>query len=134
MGFAAVFYAVQWRHQEEITARRPEVPPALETLVHRLLEKEPVHRYQDAVALSHQLDSARLLTFDAEGHTAFGRSACAIQAVTTYLADLTLPPPNTVCSDEIPPTAVPTTPSSQQEYSELRNGVREGHDLIRVPN
>ena len=55
----AMFYAVQWRHPEEITARQPEVPGALETLVHRLLEKEPVHRYQDAISVAAELDILR---------------------------------------------------------------------------
>jgi pimeloyl-ACP methyl ester carboxylesterase len=96
---------------------------------------DPDTPYQDAVALSRQLDNATLLTFDAEGHTAFGRSACATEAVTAYLADLTVPPANTVCSDEPPPAAVPsTTPGPESRYSELHHGVREGHDLIRVPN
>jgi serine/threonine protein kinase/pimeloyl-ACP methyl ester carboxylesterase len=53
----AVFYALQWRHPEEITIRRPEVPPGADRLVRRLLEKDPAHRYQDARAAAAALDS-----------------------------------------------------------------------------
>jgi hypothetical protein len=35
------------------------VPPGLEALVHRLLEKDPADRYEDAVALSDELEALR---------------------------------------------------------------------------
>ncbi|WP_344660180.1 alpha/beta hydrolase [Catenulispora subtropica] len=98
---------------------------------------DPDTPYQDAVALSRTFDNARLLTFDAEGHTAFGRSACVTDAVASYLADLTLPKAGTVCSDEVPPATVPAASArsastgSGSQYSELRDGVRDDHDLIR---
>ena len=95
---------------------------------------DPDTPYRDAVALAETFDHARLLTFDAEGHTAFGRSACVTDAVTAYLADLALPKAGTVCSDEVPPaspSAMSSTTSSGSGYSELRDGLREGHDLIR---
>jgi hypothetical protein len=38
---------------------RAEVPPGLEALVHRLLEKDPADRYEDAVALSGELAALR---------------------------------------------------------------------------
>ncbi|GAA2030696.1 alpha/beta hydrolase [Catenulispora yoronensis] len=103
---------------------------------------DPDTPYQDAVALSRTFDNARLLTFDAEGHTAFGRSACATDAVATYLADLTLPKVGTVCSDEAPPVPVQAAAArtavagsgtgSGSQYSELRDGVRDDHELIRA--
>ncbi|NUR29063.1 MAG: alpha/beta hydrolase, partial [Catenulispora sp.] len=94
---------------------------------------DPDTPYVDAVALSHTFDNARLLTFDAEGHTAFGRSACATDAVAAYLTDLTLPKVGTVCSDEVQPAPVAAAAksSSTTQYSELRDGVLEGQDLIR---
>ncbi|MGC0423410.1 alpha/beta fold hydrolase [Embleya sp. AB8] len=67
---------------------------------------DPDTPYRDAVALVERLDRARLLTFRAEGHTAFGRSVCARAAATAYLTDLTLPPRGTVCADEAEPGAV----------------------------
>ncbi|WP_439680395.1 alpha/beta hydrolase [Embleya sp. MST-111070] len=66
---------------------------------------DPDTPYQDAVALSERLDNARLLTFRAEGHTAFGRSTCAQAATVRYLTDLTLPPRGTVCADEPDPVS-----------------------------
>ena len=55
----ALFYAILWPKPERVTALRPEVPPGLEALVHRLLEKNPANRYQDAVALMAELEAVR---------------------------------------------------------------------------
>jgi pimeloyl-ACP methyl ester carboxylesterase/tRNA A-37 threonylcarbamoyl transferase component Bud32/tetratricopeptide (TPR) repeat protein len=55
----ALFYAIQWRDPVGAAGLRPEVPPALEALVHRLLEKEPARRYDDALALAASLESVR---------------------------------------------------------------------------
>ncbi|MGH3432151.1 MAG: alpha/beta hydrolase [Thermocrispum sp.] len=94
---------------------------------------DPDTPYQDAVALAGTLDSASLLTFEAEGHTAFGRSTCATDAVTAYLTDLTLPPPGTVCSDEAPPKPLPAVKKPERLDSDFFNGVELGKDLIRTP-
>ena len=89
---------------------------------------DPDTPYQDAVTLSHTFDNAELLTFDAEGHTAFGRSACVTDATATYLADLTLPKPGTVCSDEAPPApALSASAKAATQHSKL---LEEGQDLI----
>ncbi|MGW0708091.1 alpha/beta hydrolase [Streptomyces sp. NPDC002643] len=93
--------------------------------------RDPDTPYQDAVALSRQLDNGRLLTFDAEGHTAFGRSACATDAVTGYLVDLTVPARGTTCADETqPPTTPPTVAPPGTTLGELRNGVNERVERI----
>jgi pimeloyl-ACP methyl ester carboxylesterase len=93
---------------------------------------DPDTPYQDAVALSQTFDNAELLTFDAQGHTGFGRSACVAAATAAYLADLTLPKPGTVCSDEVPPAPVTSAVArSGARYSELLHGARDDHDLIR---
>ncbi|MER6203451.1 alpha/beta hydrolase [Streptomyces sp. NPDC001586] len=63
---------------------------------------DPDTPYQDAVALAGTLEAGRLLTFDAEGHTAYNRSACVSALVTDYLATLALPARGTVCADETP--------------------------------
>ena len=55
----ALFYAIQWRQPPRLASLRPEVAPALEALVHRLLEKEPARRYDDARALATDLASVR---------------------------------------------------------------------------
>ncbi|PZG95829.1 proteinase, partial [Streptomyces sp. NTH33] len=50
--------------------------------------------YRWAQSLSRQLSSARLLTYDGDGHTAYGRgSGCVDSTINTYLLDGT-PPPN----------------------------------------
>jgi serine/threonine-protein kinase len=56
----ALFSAIQWRDPAPLAALRPDVPPAVEELVHRLLEKEPARRYEDARALAPALESLRV--------------------------------------------------------------------------
>lgn len=68
---------------------------------------DPDTPYQDAVALAGTLDNGRLLTFAAEGHTAYNRSRCVSALVTDYLATLALPARGTVCADETPPDPAP---------------------------
>lgn len=92
---------------------------------------DPDTPYQDAVALSHRLDNGRLLTFDAEGHTAFNRSVCATDAITGYLLDLKVPARGTTCADETqPPSSTPKVAPSGTTLSELRNGVSDRVDRI----
>lgn len=67
---------------------------------------DPDTPYQDAVSLAGTLDNGRLLTFAAEGHTAYNRSACVSALVNDYLATLALPARGTVCADEAPPGPV----------------------------
>ncbi|WP_079250820.1 alpha/beta fold hydrolase [Streptomyces amritsarensis] len=67
---------------------------------------DPDTPYQDAVALAGTLENGRLLTFAAEGHTAYNRSACVSALATGYLATLALPARGTVCADEAPPEPV----------------------------
>jgi serine/threonine-protein kinase len=55
----ALFFAIQYREPPRITALRPEVPPALENIVSRLLEKEPSNRYPDARAVGAALKESR---------------------------------------------------------------------------
>jgi pimeloyl-ACP methyl ester carboxylesterase len=92
---------------------------------------DPDTPYQDAVALSRQLDNGRLLTFKAEGHTAFGRSACATDAITGYLVDLKVPARGASCADETqPPSSTPTVAPPGTTLTELRNGVSDRVDHI----
>ncbi|ELP70537.1 alpha/beta hydrolase [Streptomyces turgidiscabies] len=92
---------------------------------------DPDTPYQDAVALSRQLDNASLLTFKAEGHTAFGRSACATDAVIDYLVNRKVPASGKTCADETqPPSSTPTTAPPGTTLSELRNGVNERVERI----
>ncbi|MFG3410458.1 alpha/beta fold hydrolase [Streptomyces sp. NPDC048142] len=92
---------------------------------------DPDTPYQDSVALSQQLDNARLLTFDAEGHTAFGRSRCATDATTDYLVDLTVPPADKRCTDERIPAPPPAEkPSRDAPNAPLYYGVNDQVELI----
>ncbi|MFG3514451.1 alpha/beta hydrolase [Streptomyces bobili] len=92
---------------------------------------DPDTPYRDAVALSRQLHNASLLTFQAEGHTAFGRSACATDAVVGYLMDLVVPASGATCADETqPPSPTPATAPPGTTLSELRNGVDERVERI----
>jgi pimeloyl-ACP methyl ester carboxylesterase len=59
--------------------------------------RDPATPYRWAEALSHQLESATLLTREGDGHTAFGSSRCIQSAVETFLVDLKGPPAGTVC-------------------------------------
>jgi len=58
---------------------------------------DPATPYTWAVSLADHLD-AELLTWEGEGHTAYGRSnPCVTDAVDGYLVDGVLPPTGTVC-------------------------------------
>lgn len=58
---------------------------------------DPATPYAQAEAVAAMLPGARLLTYDAPGHVAFGRSACVQRAVVAYVTDLRLPAPGATC-------------------------------------
>jgi pimeloyl-ACP methyl ester carboxylesterase len=61
--------------------------------------RDPATPYRWARSLSRQLASARLLTYDGDGHTAYGRgSACIDSAIDTYLLRGTPPADGKRCS------------------------------------
>ncbi|MEU6589381.1 alpha/beta hydrolase [Streptomyces sp. NPDC046881] len=61
--------------------------------------RDPATPYRWARSLAAQLSSARLLTYDGDGHTAYGRgSACIDTAIDAYLLHGTPPPPGKRCS------------------------------------
>ncbi|MGW7789375.1 alpha/beta hydrolase [Streptomyces tricolor] len=61
--------------------------------------RDPATPYRWAKSLAAQLSSARLLTYDGDGHTAYGRgSGCIDSAIDTYLLRGTPPPPGKRCS------------------------------------
>ncbi|MGI5508150.1 alpha/beta hydrolase [Streptomyces sp. CA-106131] len=62
--------------------------------------RDPATPYNEAQALARQLQSGRLLTWDGDGHTAYGRgSACIDNAVNHYLLDGRLPRAGMICTD-----------------------------------
>ncbi|WP_217179169.1 alpha/beta hydrolase [Streptomyces sp. AC495_CC817] len=61
--------------------------------------RDPATPYRWSQALASQLSSARLLTYDGDGHTAYGRgSACIDSAINTYLLRGTPPTDGKRCS------------------------------------
>ncbi len=61
--------------------------------------RDPATPYRWAQSLAAQLSSARLLTYDGDGHTAYGRgSACIDAAINTYLLKGTPPADGKRCS------------------------------------
>jgi pimeloyl-ACP methyl ester carboxylesterase len=65
---------------------------------------DPATPYPFAQDMAQQLGSAVLLTYDYDGHTAYGRgSTCVNDAVDTYLTQGLPPPPATVCHPDPQP-------------------------------
>ncbi|CAM5660030.1 alpha/beta hydrolase [Streptomyces hirsutus] len=61
--------------------------------------RDPATPYRWAQALADQLASARLLTYEGDGHTAYGRgSDCIDSAINAYLVDGTPPADGKRCS------------------------------------
>ncbi|MEV8043988.1 alpha/beta hydrolase [Streptomyces griseoluteus] len=61
--------------------------------------RDPATPYRWAQSLSRQLSSAHLLTYEGDGHTAYGRgSACIDSAINTYLLRGTPPAPGKRCT------------------------------------
>lgn len=61
--------------------------------------RDPATPYPWAKSLAAQLSSARLLTYDGDGHTAYGRgSACIDATIDAYLLHDTVPPNGKRCS------------------------------------
>lgn len=59
---------------------------------------DPATPYEWSVALADQLESATLLTWEGEGHTAYGRAGpCVSDAVETYFLTGKMPAEGTVC-------------------------------------
>ncbi len=60
--------------------------------------RDPATPYASAVSLSRELDKARLLTYDGDGHTAYRQgSTCIDRHVDAFLLSSRLPPPGTRC-------------------------------------
>lgn len=61
--------------------------------------RDPATPYKWAQSLASQLSSGTLLTYEGDGHTAYGRgSDCIDTAINTYLLDGTPPPKGKRCS------------------------------------
>ena len=80
---------------------RHVLPPPIATSAPNLLVIGTVHDpatpYAGAVTLAETLGNATLLTWEGEGHTAYGQSECVDRLVDRYLISLTVPEPGTRC-------------------------------------
>ncbi len=64
---------------------------------------DPATRYAGARTLAALMPGSRLLTLRGWGHTSLFRSSCIDQRITSYLINVQLPPPGTICQqDHIP--------------------------------
>ncbi|MFF3748481.1 alpha/beta hydrolase [Streptomyces kronopolitis] len=86
-----------WPVKPTGTAHRIEAKGAAPILVVGTT-RDPATPYIWAKALAAQLSSATLLTYEGDGHTAYGRgSDCIDTAINTYLLDGTVPPKGKRC-------------------------------------
>ena len=58
---------------------------------------DPATPYENAPAMADQLKSGVLVTFNGEGHLAYGQSECVRRLVRAYLVDDVVPPDRTTC-------------------------------------
>ncbi|MDR2252767.1 MAG: alpha/beta hydrolase [Bifidobacteriaceae bacterium] len=76
----------------------PVSAPGAEPIIVIGTTGDPATPYQGALALAEQLESSVLITFEGEGHTAYGRSNdCVEGAVDRYLVDGTPPTQDLTC-------------------------------------
>jgi pimeloyl-ACP methyl ester carboxylesterase len=59
---------------------------------------DPATPYEQAEALTHELQSGHLLTYVGEGHTAYGRDSCIDKSVDSYLISLKVPATGIRCN------------------------------------
>lgn len=59
---------------------------------------DPATPYRWAEALADQLESGQLLTFEGEGHTAYGESSCIVDVVDTYFLTGEVPADDPMCT------------------------------------
>ncbi|WP_225805389.1 alpha/beta hydrolase [Streptomyces sp. NK15101] len=72
----------------------PGVPPVLVVGT----AGDPATPYDEAVSLARQFPGGMLLSFEAPGHTGYGRDACIDEKVEAYLVSLTKVRPGTTCA------------------------------------
>ncbi len=68
---------------------------------------DPATRYEGAQTAHNLLSNSSLLTVHGWGHTSLFLSACADQAIASYLLAVETPPPGTVCEQDVVPFAQP---------------------------
>ena len=97
MGWASLNCAY-WPVRATGTPHRITAPGAAPILVVGTL-RDPATPYRWARSLASQLSSGRLLTYNGDGHTAYGRgSSCIDSTINTYLLRGAVPPADKRCS------------------------------------
>jgi pimeloyl-ACP methyl ester carboxylesterase len=94
-----------WPAQDDDRYEGPWNVPTSATILLISRVYDPATPHTSAVAASQTLANARLLTIDGWGHSYFegGLSTCANEIMATYLIDLELPAPGTICPEDTPP-------------------------------
>lgn len=94
-----------WPAQDADRYRGPWDTPTSVPLLLLSRRFDPATPHGSAVAASHTLANARLLTIDGWGHGYYlaGKSTCADEATAAYFIDGRLPAEGTVCPEDAPP-------------------------------
>jgi hypothetical protein len=91
---------------------------------------DPATPYQGAVAMSHDLADARLLTVRGYGHTALGNHSSCVDAVESgYFVTGALPPRGTVCHQDQPRSPGDTV-AELRSATELCTAGSSGFDFL----
>ena len=95
--FAMAIGCESWPFQST-AERAPIAAPGAAPILVVGTTGDPATPYKWSVALAEQLESGTLLTWEGEGHTAYGRSNdCVARAVEGYLVDGTVPEDGLTC-------------------------------------
>jgi pimeloyl-ACP methyl ester carboxylesterase len=94
-----------WPAQDADRYRGPWDAPTSAPLLLLSRRFDPATPHGGAVAASHTLANARLLTIDGWGHGYYlaGRSTCADEATAAYFIDRQLPAAGAICPEDAPP-------------------------------
>ncbi len=98
---------------------------------------DPATRYEGAETAHNLLPNSSLLTVHGWGHTSLFLSACADQAIASYLLAVAPPPPGTVCEQDVVPFAQPLQASlASSRNASCAPGVLpadDGHEAQAAP-
>ncbi|GAA2541087.1 alpha/beta hydrolase [Winogradskya consettensis] len=86
---------------------------------------DPATNYDDAVSASKRLPNSRLLSNTNWGHTSYGTSDCATDAIDTYLLTGALPAKGTWCDGDYQPFTTPVVSEDEQETMTLSEARKE---------
>ena len=96
---------VSWPARDTARYVGPWNVPTSATILLVSRRYDPATSHASAMAAARRLANARLLTIAGWGHSYFegGLSTCANEIMATYLIDLQLPAPDTVCPEDVAP-------------------------------